>query len=140
NRARYASLRVYAVPSDSAQIDVRSNVCCWGVSGLVVLALSLAAHDPSETSTSASDIGIYGMSNSLTGLRTRELHHLAPLLGFFGDEFSEVGRRARKHCAAQVDEASLDLRISKSDVNFPVELVDDVGGCVPWCANASPSA
>src|SRR5262249_43186347 len=111
-----------------------------GKTGLVLLNASSSHFDPSETSTSASDIRIYGMSNSLTGLRTRELHHLAPLLGFFGDEFSEVGRRARKHCAAQVDKASLDLRISKSGINFPVELVDDVGGCVPWYANASPSA
>ena len=38
-------------------------------------------------------------------LDARELHHLAPLLGFVGDELAEVGGRAHKHHTAQVGEA-----------------------------------
>src|SRR5262245_1008981 len=37
--------------------------------------------------------------------------HLAPLLGFCGDEFAEVGRRADKRCAAQVGQPLLNLGI-----------------------------
>jgi hypothetical protein len=36
-------------------------------------------------------------------LRTREFHHLCPLLGFFDDEYSELGRRAAEHRRAQIE-------------------------------------
>src|ERR1700730_16854949 len=55
-----------------------------------------------------------GFSN--TGLResirlgARKGHHLAPLLGFLGDELAEVGGRACEHHAAQVGEPRFDLR------------------------------
>src|SRR3984893_2569528 len=66
--------------------------------------------------------------------------HLGPLIGFFGDEPSEVGRRARQRDAAQVGNPRLPLGISKTRVDFPVELVDDFGGRVPGCAGAEPGA
>ena len=39
-----------------------------------------------------------------SGLMAGELDHLAPLLGFVGDELAEVGGRARKRRAAEVGE------------------------------------
>ena len=42
-----------------------------------------------------------------------ELHHLAPLLRFVGDELAEVGGREREHVTAQVNESRLELRIGK---------------------------
>src|SRR5262245_47087224 len=41
------------------------------------------------------------------------LHHLAPLLGFIGDELSEVDRRAREGRSAQHGQPRLDLGIGK---------------------------
>src|SRR5258707_13558727 len=64
-------------------------------------------------------------------LDVRRSDHFAPLLGFVGDELSEVGRRAWKHGAAQVSEPSLDLGIGESGVELVVELVNDLGGRVP---------
>ena len=53
-------------------------------------------------------------------LDTRELDHLAPLLGFFFDELAEVGRGTREGRAAQVVEPRLHPRIGESDVDLSV--------------------
>src|SRR5205807_9570817 len=60
-------------------------------------------------------------------LDTRELHHLAPLLDFIGDELAKIGGRARKHRAAQVGKPCLKLGIGEGGVDLVVELVDDLG-------------
>src|SRR5262249_15471075 len=39
--------------------------------------------------------------------------HLAPLVGLFGDELTEVGGRACKQYAAHFSQPRLDLRVSK---------------------------
>src|SRR5262245_42497799 len=40
--------------------------------------------------------------------------HLAPFLGFRGDEAAKVGRRARNHCTAQIGEPCLKLGIGRA--------------------------
>src|SRR5262249_34850421 len=49
------------------------------------------------------------------------LHHLAPLLGFIGDELTEVDRRARKGRSAQIGKPRLDLGIGKARIYLFVE-------------------
>src|SRR5262245_9871178 len=73
-------------------------------------------------------------------LDARELDHLAPLFGFVGDEPIEVGGRDDKRRAYQVGKLCLDFGIGKARVDFPVELVDDLGGRVPLSANTEPGA
>src|SRR5262245_50380406 len=51
--------------------------------------------------------------------------HLAPLLGFVGDELAEFGGRHRHRHAAQIGEPRLDRGIGEAGVNCLVELVDD---------------
>src|SRR5262249_3546701 len=55
------------------------------------------------------------------------LDHLAPFLGFFGDQPAELGRRSRQRRAAEVSETGLHLRIVESRVDLLVELIDDLG-------------
>src|SRR5215831_4943763 len=55
------------------------------------------------------------------------LDHLGPFVGFRGDELSEVGRTASDQHAAELGEASLDLRVGQPGVDLLVELVDDLG-------------
>src|SRR5713101_364036 len=56
--------------------------------------------------------------------------YLAPLLGFGGDEFSEIGGRARKRRRTQIGEPRFYLGFGKSNVYLLVQFVDDFGGCV----------
>src|SRR5262249_9966450 len=53
--------------------------------------------------------------------------HLAPVLGFFGDQLAELGRRSRQRRAAEVSETGLHLRVVESRVDLLIELVDDLG-------------
>src|SRR5262245_12006711 len=64
-------------------------------------------------------------------------NHLAPLLGFVGDELAEVGRRANKHRAAEVSKPRLQPRIGNTGVNLLVKLLDNVGWRASRCANTS---
>src|SRR5262249_50489905 len=70
----------------------------------------------------------------------RELHHLAPLFGLFGDELAEIGRRAWKGGGAQLGKPRLHLGIGKGRVDLRVELVDDLGWRVARRADAGPEA
>src|ERR1700686_606559 len=63
-------------------------------------------------------------------LGPRKLDHLAPFLGFFSNEFAEVGGRVRKRRGTQVRKPRLQLGIGKNRVDFLVELVDYFGGRV----------
>src|ERR1700730_13499103 len=56
--------------------------------------------------------------------------HLAPLLGFFGDELAKVSRRSCKRHGAQVGKPRLDLGIAETGVDLLVELLDDLCGGV----------
>src|SRR5262249_16921657 len=71
-------------------------------------------------------------------LDARGLDPLGPLLGFVGNELAEVGGRADKRCASQVGKLRLDFGIDKARVDHRVELVDDLGRRVLWCADTEP--
>src|SRR6516225_6529895 len=64
--------------------------------------------------------------------------HIAPLLGLGGHESSEIGGRARKRRRTQIGEPRFYVGFGKSNVYLLVQLVDDFGGCVPWCGNPEP--
>src|SRR5215475_4882022 len=90
-----------------------------------------------------SDNGSYGMSApspASVRLDACEPHHLAPLLGFLGDQLAEVSGRTRKHRAAEVSEARFHVGIGKASVDLLVELVDDLHRRVLGCADAIPCA
>src|SRR5215510_7202640 len=53
--------------------------------------------------------------------------HLAPFLGFVGDQLAELSRRPRQRRAAEVSETGLHLRVVENRVDLLVELVDDLG-------------
>jgi len=69
-----------------------------------------------------------------------ELHHLAPLLGFVGDQLAKVGGRPDEHRAAHVRKPRLQLRVGEGRVDLRVELRNDFGGRSHWCADAIPCA
>src|SRR6516162_6897595 len=62
-----------------------------------------------------------------------EPHHLAPLLGFVGDQLAEVSGRTRKHRAAEVSKPRFHVEIGEAGVDLLVELVDDLGRCGLRC-------
>jgi hypothetical protein len=53
-----------------------------------------------------------------------KLHYHAPLLGFVGDELAKIGRRSRKHCAANAGKPCFHLGIDEEGVDLLFELVD----------------
>ena len=61
------------------------------------------------------------------GLEAGELDHLAPFFGFVGDDFCEVGGRARHAVAAQVGQPRLESLVGEARIDSLVELVDDLG-------------
>src|SRR5262252_6260264 len=71
-------------------------------------------------------------------LDARELDHLGPLLGFVGDQLSELSRRLRQRHAAEISETGLHLRVVESRVDLLVEFVDDLGRRAFRCADAEP--
>src|SRR5262249_48322926 len=73
-------------------------------------------------------------------LRTRELHHLAPLLGLIDEQLVEVGGAAGQQRGAELGEALLRDRIREDVVGGLVELVDDVRGRTLRHAEPVPGA
>src|SRR6516165_10725334 len=69
-----------------------------------------------------------------------ELHHLAPFLGFVGDELSKIGGRADKWCAAEVSQPRPDFGIAETRVDCLVELVNNLRWCVLGRTDAEPGA
>src|SRR5204863_7645868 len=68
------------------------------------------------------------------------LDHLAPPFGFGDDESSEIGGRARERRRAEIGQPRLYLGLGKREVDLLIQLVDDCGGCGPWCRNPEPIA
>jgi hypothetical protein len=68
------------------------------------------------------------------------LDDVAPRLRFLGDELTKIGRRARKHRAAQVGKPRFRLGVGEYLIDLPVELVDDLGGRALWRARVDSSA
>src|SRR5262245_42987940 len=73
-------------------------------------------------------------------LDVRRPDHLAPLLGFLGDQLAEVGGQAGKNRAAQAGKLCLELGVGEARVNFLVELVNNLRRCVLGRADAIPLA
>jgi hypothetical protein len=75
-------------------------------------------------------------------LDANELHHLAPLLGFIGDEFTEVVRRPRKGLTAQLSKPRLNLGIGPAlTSSFSVSMISAgvlLGAPKPVIPLASP--
>src|SRR5262249_57177466 len=64
--------------------------------------------------------------------------HVAPLVGFIGEQLAEVGGRARKYSTSQVSESRLHLRVGEGGVDFHVEPIHDFGGGAFWGAHHRP--
>src|SRR6266852_808515 len=98
---------------------------CLGMMASVSTLIAFrGAATPSRTVNFS--IGRLRMPRSIR-LDAGELDYLAPLLDFPRDELSEVGRRARKHRAAEVGKPHLHSGIDQSGVDLLVELIDDLG-------------
>src|ERR1051325_2126939 len=91
---------------------------------------------------SRSRIEIYGMSagDYSPCLDVGCPYYLAPLLGFVGNELSDLGRRAGEHGAPKIAKLRPDLGIGEAGIDFLVELVDDLGRRVLGRTEAIPSA
>src|SRR6266481_8640616 len=63
-------------------------------------------------------------------LRSRELHHLRPLLRFLCDQLFEFGRGAAEHRLAQIGKLRFQLRIGETRIDLPVELGHGLGARV----------
>src|SRR5262245_17024949 len=72
---------------------------------------------------------IWPRSRRSLRLDVRRTDHLGPLLGIFGDELAEVGRRTLKDRYAQGGKSRLDLGISEGGIDFLVEFPDNFYGC-----------
>src|SRR5215470_2758202 len=83
---------------------------------------------------------MWAEASPLLRLDVRRPDHLAPLLGFFGNERPEIARRATEDNAAQVGELSLQLGIGEARIDLLVELVDDLGRRLCRCAEAEIAA
>src|SRR6516164_144935 len=66
--------------------------------------------------------------------------HLAPLLGFGGEELAKFGRLTGKRCIAQIAESRFHLGAHETRIDLPVEPFDDVRRRIPGGAQAKPRA
>src|SRR5580704_11214639 len=64
--------------------------------------------------------------------------HLAPLLGFVGDELAEVGGRAGDYRAAQVGKPRFHRRVGEPRIDLLVQPVDDLHGRFVGRTEAKP--
>src|SRR6476620_5906419 len=82
---------------------------------------------------------LWNVGRGLLRLDARELNQLGPLLGFVGDELSEVGGRTRKHVTSKVGEAALYRGIGESAIDLFVKLFDNFCGRGFGRADSIPS-
>src|SRR5262245_11205495 len=78
-------------------------------------------------------------SAASVGLDVGGPDHLAPFLGFVGDQPPKVDGREREHVATQVGKPRLDLGVGEAGIDFLVKPVDDFGGRVFRRADAVPT-
>src|SRR5215475_5724483 len=104
-------------------------------SGQHFLMLSITGYDP--TRKSRREVVEYRTLFSLDACCS---NHLAPLLGFVGNEFAELGGRECKRRAAQIGKPCLQLWVGEARVDHRVDLVNDTDGCVPRCAQPKHGA
>jgi hypothetical protein len=74
------------------------------------------------------------------GPRARELDHLGPLLGFFDDEHSEIGRRAAEHRGAQIGKPRLYFGVRENGIELVIEAADHLCGRILAQAYGEPLA
>ena len=67
-----------------------------------------------------------GDEDSLFCLDVVSPDHLAPLLGFVGDELSKISRRTRKHRTGEVSKPRLHLGVGEARIDLMVELLDNL--------------
>src|SRR5262249_51301401 len=79
-----------------------------------------------SVATKCTEIEIFGS----LGPDAQRSDQLAPFLGFFGDELAKVGGRACKYRGSQIGKSRFQLGIDEPQVDFGVELVDDLNGNV----------
>src|SRR5262249_60937076 len=65
-------------------------------------------------------------------------NHLAPFLGFVGDEFAEISGRACKHRAAQIGKPCFEFWICNADIDFLVQSFDELCGRALRSTNSEP--
>src|SRR5215472_16386779 len=99
---------------------------------------TLVTHDPIRTWPPTWLIRVCGPG--LFRLHSGGPNNFAPLFGFFDNELSEVGRRAREHGSTQFGITSLDFGIRKAGSDFFIESFDDVGGRVFGRSDPKPTA
>src|SRR4051794_31185721 len=73
-------------------------------------------------------------------LGTGELDDLTPLFGFVSDKPAEIGWRAGRQHGPQIGKPREDLGISERRIDVPIELPDDLGGCIFRRSNPEPWA
>ena len=78
---------------------------------------------------------LHGSSLRLDACR---FDHLAPLLGFVGEELAEFGRRLRRRYDAEVGQLGPYSWIGEGGVDLLVEFVDDFGGRGGWITSNPP--
>src|SRR5262245_39871458 len=140
----FAPLR--AKVTSSAQSLIPVSVASQG-SSLSILTEShdkLAAHSitPSAAIRGTKRYGKSFRSSAETSSLRLDVggpDHLAPFLGFRGDQLAELSRRSRQRRAGEVSETGLHLRVVESRVDLLVELVDDLGRRGLRCAEAVPN-
>src|SRR5262252_610421 len=78
-----------------------------------------------------------GLPRSLR-LDVRCPDHLAPLLGFSGDELSELDRAHRHRHMAYLSHPRLDLGFDEARVDLTIERLDDLGRRTARCDKTNP--
>src|SRR5262249_33943783 len=82
--------------------------------------------------------GRYGTRDRLHWLDVGRHNHLAPFLGFVGDELAEISGRASKHRAAQIGKPCFEFWICNADIDFLVQSFDELCGRALRSTNAVP--
>jgi hypothetical protein len=120
----------------------RRNHCSQKPSTTLQQDLPISDIGPARSWASAiSPNGIYGISRDQTGLLCLDVgrpNNFSPLVGFFGDEFAELGGRTRKRWV-HVGKPRLDLRVGKRGVDLSVKLANDLSRRVLRSAEAEPA-
>src|SRR5262249_12711650 len=113
----------------------------WGVSGCRIVNIRAEDLDAGWASAISRNGTLWNVAAETTGsicLDAGELHHLAPLLRFFGDEPSKADSRHRHRYTTPIGHPCLQLRIGEPRIDLLVERLDDLSRRVFRHADAEP--